>query len=276
MKTIAISALVALVLIGGYASALSADRIMLSSDNEADATVASAIAADINAALVITPRTVFSEEVLAAIKDANPRKVIIIGGSAAVPQEYADALKEAGIEAKVVGGKTRQQTSILAYAEFRNELDRKPVIADGRQPIAVQDAIPIYAYDDNDEIRGFAKANANAMATNQAAVENANLGLEVRAITEAMVADVKAEIAKFKESQDKSGIVLATEITAIASVHGGKISALAKTSADAKVATTGGVNKPGAAGLSTDINASGGTKITAQITEGQSIPLDYN
>ena len=151
MKTAIITALLAFVLVAASANALTVDRILLSSDNHADATVAGAIAEDINAALVITPRTVFTKAILDNITAASPRKVIIIGGASAVPQAYIDALKAANIEVKVVGGKTRQQTSIMAYNEFKSELNKRPLIADGKEEIAVQDAIPVYLYDNKDE-----------------------------------------------------------------------------------------------------------------------------
>ena len=271
MKTAIITALLAFVLVAASANALTVDRILLSSDNHADATVAGAIAEDINAALVITPRTVFTKAILDNITAASPRKVIIIGGASAVPQAYIDALKAANIEVKVVGGKTRQQTSIMAYNEFKSELNKRPLIADGKEEIAVQDAIPVYLYDNKDEIKAFAAQNANAEATSQARVKDAGVGGEVKELTAKMVEDVRAEISAFKASQDKEGIILATDISAIMSVHGGKVNALAKVEQTTGAQSTGGVYKPGAGGLSTNANVS--TKVTADVTVGQTVPI---
>ncbi len=212
------------------AYAMTVDRLLLVSDNPADEAVASSIASDINAALVLTPHGTYDEATLNQIINASPRKVIIIGGKAAVPDGYLDELAKAGIEVKVVGGKTRQQTSILAWKEFKSEIKKKTLVVDGKEAIAVSDAVPVYLYDNESEVREFVKDKLNVSVTNQERIRNANFRGVVRNITADMVQDLHAEIAAFKQTENASRIVLKERVRAIIQEH----TALIKEALEAK------------------------------------------
>ena len=93
----------------------SVEKIMLVSDNEADVAVALSVASDLNLPVISTNWGQFQKATLDKIVSLSPKEVIIIGGSSAVPAKYSEDLVKAGIKTTVIGGKTRQQTSIEVF-----------------------------------------------------------------------------------------------------------------------------------------------------------------
>ncbi len=129
--------------------------VILVSDHMADCTVAEALAAELDATIVKTPFNAYDKSVLDDILAINPEEVIIIGGPVAVSPEYYERLIERGIDVKRIGGRTRQQTSILVYNEYRQRFGLNPIIADGRQPYGLQGRFPVWFFDNETEINSF-------------------------------------------------------------------------------------------------------------------------
>lgn len=84
--------------------------VILSSDNEADLTLAQKVAGVINATLVVTKWGVYNESVLEEILNMSPDLVIIIGGPVAVPRMYYDMLKDFNITVLWANGVDRADT----------------------------------------------------------------------------------------------------------------------------------------------------------------------
>lgn len=259
------SAVVGLLIIVAAGHAMSVEKLLLVSDNNADFAVASAISSDINAAVVLTKWGSYNESVLSAIINASPRKVVIIGGKAAVPETYIDALKNAGIDVKVVGGKTRQETSIEAYKEFKKELKKKPIVVAGMAPIAVRDAVPIYLYRGKAEIREFVKnltkEGEEVESSTQEEVRQAELNVTARVITREMVERLHTLIDDFKVRQENvtavpapsapvnatavlAKAILGKEVSELVKQHGAAIRTVAAPSVGIEPATvSSGKNK---------------------------------
>ncbi|BAA30786.1 cell wall-binding repeat-containing protein [Pyrococcus horikoshii] len=98
--------------------------VILSSDNEADMTLAQKIAEILNATLVTTPWGVYNETVLDEIVNLTPDLVIIIGGPIAVPPIYEEALKDFNVTVLRAGGVDRAETCKKAFEIIRERFPR--------------------------------------------------------------------------------------------------------------------------------------------------------
>lgn len=72
------------------------------------------------APILLTDNGQLSTEQLSAISEASPNRVIIVGGTGAVPQAIEDAIAEMGIETSRIKGANRYATS-KAIAEFETD-----------------------------------------------------------------------------------------------------------------------------------------------------------
>ncbi|AEH07218.1 cell wall-binding repeat-containing protein [Methanothermococcus okinawensis] len=118
--------MVLLTLIALSASAVSAfsvssKDVILVSDNCADQTAALEIANVLNATVVTTAWGIYNESIVENIKSLNPDKVIIIGGSSAVVDDYVEALNNDGISVERIGGKTRYDTNANITLKFQSK-----------------------------------------------------------------------------------------------------------------------------------------------------------
>jgi putative cell wall-binding protein len=142
-----------LILTQALAQALALKVVILVSDNEADLTVAVQLSNELDIPMVITRWGEYEREIVEEIERLKPDLVWIIGEYKAVPLDYRDELKRLGIDYKVLGGATRQQTSLEIYEEVKDMVDLKPLICDGVEPIAAEGTIPIYVFDSPEQIK---------------------------------------------------------------------------------------------------------------------------
>ncbi len=201
------------------------DKLILVSNNEADLALALSVASDLNLPVISTNWGQFQKVVFDRIKNAKPNEVIVIGGSSAVPEKYKSDLEAAGIKVTVVGGKTRQQTSIQVYEKYKAQLKKKALVTSGREPITTSDSIPVYVYDNRAEVKQFAQKE-NADATDQGDVKAAGVNPKL-AVTKEMVAQVKSLIQEYKNVESTQGYVLGQKVSEIVTEHGDVIKALA-------------------------------------------------
>ncbi len=87
--------------------------VILVSDNSADLAIAISLAKSIDATVVVSPWGLFNETVVANVVGELPDKVLIIGGSVAVPESYVEALQGLGIPVERIGGADRFETNQL-------------------------------------------------------------------------------------------------------------------------------------------------------------------
>ncbi|HIJ98503.1 TPA: cupredoxin domain-containing protein [archaeon] len=205
------------------------DKLILVSNNEADLALALSVASDINLAVISTNWGQFQKVVFDRIKALSPTEVIVVGGNSAVPEKYKSDLEAAGLKVTIVGGKTRQQTSIQVYEKFKTQLKKKALVASGKEPITTSDTIPVYAYDDSSEIKKFAQKE-NADATDQADVKATGVNPKL-IVTKEMVAEVKSLIQEYKNVEGTQGYAIGQKVSEIVKTHGDAIKALAASKA---------------------------------------------
>jgi putative cell wall-binding protein len=199
------------------------DPVILVSDNEADLSVAAAVADQLGLATVVTPWGGYRESVLGQIKELEPNLVWIVGEYMAVPMEYREQLRELGIEFEVLGGDTRQQTSLIMYNNFRNRIDLRPLICDGSLPITTDETIPVYVFNDVDEIEDFVNRNMDLVRIvsygRARQVAEAISGIEVVGITPEMI-DESHELVEEIRRLGERGYLSGQRISEIMSEHG--------------------------------------------------------
>ncbi len=140
-------------------------NIILVSDNFADCAVAETLAEENGAIIVKTVWGEFEQSVLETIVSAEPAEVIIIGGPMAVVQDYETKLQEAGINVTRLWGRTRQQTSLAVFNQFRMRYNWTPAVGDGTQPYRLAGRFPVWYFDNDTEIDSFIRQH-RAMVLN--------------------------------------------------------------------------------------------------------------
>lgn len=86
--------------------------VLVRSDDYADALTATPLAAAMKAPVLTTPPGDLDERVLAALKAQGVKKVIVIGGNAAVSPAAIATLTAAGVDSERIGGATRYETAL--------------------------------------------------------------------------------------------------------------------------------------------------------------------
>ncbi len=86
---------------------------ILVSDNPADHSAAEILANKINASVVMTTWGTFNSTALSEIQNLGVSKVVIIGGTVAIPENAETQLEALGIEVKRLAGKDRYETASL-------------------------------------------------------------------------------------------------------------------------------------------------------------------
>lgn len=96
-----------------------------------DAVAAGAVASATGAPILLTPSGTLPEATLAAIRNLGVEHVTIVGGSAAVSDEVAEAVRRAGVTVERIAGRDRYETSVqLAEKAVRTGLSpATPVVA---------------------------------------------------------------------------------------------------------------------------------------------------
>jgi putative cell wall-binding protein len=112
----------------GLATAQSGSRIILVSDNEADYAVAVVIESLKGMKIVSTPWGRFNQSIVDQIRGLDPEEVLIIGGPAAVPSDYENALLEFTNTIRIAG-KDRYATAARVLDFFRDDFKGKGAIA---------------------------------------------------------------------------------------------------------------------------------------------------
>jgi putative cell wall-binding protein len=118
--------LVAFVATASSAAAQTGGTVILVSDNVADSAVAEAVKNVEIVEIVTTPWGVYDEDVVTQIDTLEPDKVFILGGSAAVPSEYDEALSS--YEPRRIEGRTRYETAARALKHFKGKFRGKGII----------------------------------------------------------------------------------------------------------------------------------------------------
>ncbi len=101
--------------------AVSANDVVLVSDNHADHINALEIANVINGTVITTPWGTYNESVVNEIISLNPDKVIIVGGNLAVVDEYINSLENASLTVERIGGATRYETNANITLRYQNQ-----------------------------------------------------------------------------------------------------------------------------------------------------------
>nr|WP_206205213.1 hypothetical protein [Thermococcus sp. GR6] len=118
--------------------------VILVSDNEADRAIAENVAKILGAQVVVSPWGTYDPAASAEILTINPDKVIIIGGSVAVPEEYTQDFGEFGIPYERWYGETRYETNLAVIKMLKEEFPEafsqitSVVIVNGRDVLAIQ------------------------------------------------------------------------------------------------------------------------------------------
>nr|WP_206203382.1 MULTISPECIES: hypothetical protein [unclassified Thermococcus] len=118
--------------------------VILVSDNEADRAIAENVAKILGAQVVVSPWGTYDPAASAEILTINPDKVIIIGGSVAVPEEYTQDFGEFGIPYERWYGETRYETDLAVIKMLKEEFPEafsqitSVVIVNGRDVLAIQ------------------------------------------------------------------------------------------------------------------------------------------
>ncbi len=126
------------------ASQGSSVTVILVSDNAADSALAKYIANLTGAFVVTTPWGVYTPNVTAEVMAYAPDMVIVIGGPAAVPDQYIDDLKGLNITVERWWGKNRYGTNMAvignATVKFHLKFNGSAVIAPGNDSAAIREA----------------------------------------------------------------------------------------------------------------------------------------
>ncbi len=129
------------------ASAASSTVVILVSDNEADCTLAQYISNLTGAPVVVTPWGVYNPNITTKIVSYAPDEVIIIGGPAAVPEEYVEDLQNLSIAVERWWGENRYETDLAviknATSKFQLHFQSKMIIAVGNDTMAIQRALQL-------------------------------------------------------------------------------------------------------------------------------------
>lgn len=131
----------------GRVSAASPSVVILVSDNEADCTLAEYISNLTGAPVVTTPWGVYDPNITTKIVSYAPDEVIIIGGPAAVPEEYVEDLQNLSITVERWWGKNRYETDLAviknATSKFQLQFQSRMIIAAGNDTMAIQKALQL-------------------------------------------------------------------------------------------------------------------------------------
>ncbi|AHF80029.1 branched-chain amino acid ABC transporter substrate-binding protein [Thermococcus paralvinellae] len=123
----------------------SLNLVILVSDNEADYALAQKVAEYLNASIIVTPWGVYDPNVTSQIVARAPDLVLIIGGPAAVSEEYENDLQDLGIPYVRRWGANRYETNLAVlqylfenYSELLKNV--KVVIVYGEDITAIRKA----------------------------------------------------------------------------------------------------------------------------------------
>ncbi|MBA2858400.1 putative cell wall-binding protein [Methanococcus maripaludis] len=105
---------------------VSASDVVLVSDTVSDCGSANIIPTINDSYVVInTSWGVYDDDVLEQILSENPKNVIIVGGTVAVPSEYDTQLEEAGITVERIYGIDRYQTNKNVILKFKDQIQNR-------------------------------------------------------------------------------------------------------------------------------------------------------
>ncbi|GAB6102036.1 cell wall-binding repeat-containing protein [Thermococcus atlanticus] len=128
-------------------SAATPSVVILVSDNEADCTLAQYIANLTGVPVVTTPWGVYDPNITTKIVSYAPDEVIIIGGPAAVPDEYVEDLQNLSITVERWWGKNRYETDLAviknATSKFQLQFQGRIIIAAGNDTMAIEKALQV-------------------------------------------------------------------------------------------------------------------------------------
>jgi len=131
--------LLLIILISFGAAAAQESVIILVSNNAADHAAADVWAKKLNVILVVTPWGTLSQNAINEIASSGSKIVYVIGGHVAVPNAES-ALSNLGLSVLRIGGKDREETSILIAERFSPQ---KAVLVNGYDVQGVQDSASI-------------------------------------------------------------------------------------------------------------------------------------
>ena len=104
----------------------SASDVVLVSDTVSDCASANIIPTINDSYVVInTSWGVYDDDVLEQILSENPKNVIIVGGTVAVPSEYDTQLEEAGLTVERIYGIDRYQTNKNVILKFKDQIQNR-------------------------------------------------------------------------------------------------------------------------------------------------------
>ncbi len=128
-------------------SATTPSVVILVSDNEADCTLAEYISNLTGIPVVKTPWGVYDPNITTKIVSYAPDEVIIIGGPAAVPEEYVEDLQNLSITVERWWGTNRYETDLAvlgnATKKFQLQLQNRLIIVAGNDTTAIQHALKL-------------------------------------------------------------------------------------------------------------------------------------
>ncbi len=121
------------------------DVLLASAGAFPDALAASVLAGMLDAPLLLTPGDVLHEDVAAELERLGAERVHVLGGTAAVSQDVADAVAAMGIEVLRLGGASRTETAELVAAAAGGAHHGIAFVASGDQFADALAAAPIAA-----------------------------------------------------------------------------------------------------------------------------------
>ncbi|WP_461866825.1 cell wall-binding repeat-containing protein [Thermococcus sp.] len=128
-------------------SATSPSVVILVSDNEADCTLTEYLSNLTGAPVVKTPWGVYDPNITTKIASYAPDEVIIIGGPAAVPEEYVEDLQNLSIAVERWWGKNRYETDLAvlrnATEKFNLQFQNRLIFVAGNDTMAIRHALKL-------------------------------------------------------------------------------------------------------------------------------------
>nr|WP_206204388.1 hypothetical protein [Thermococcus sp. LS1] len=127
-----------------HAAGVNIKLVIIVSDNEADRAIAENVAEILGAQVVVSPWGTYDPAASAEILTINPDRIIIIGGSVAVPEEYTQDFEEFGIPYERWYGETRYETNLAVIKMLKEEFPEafsqitSVVIVNGRDVLAIE------------------------------------------------------------------------------------------------------------------------------------------
>lgn len=131
--------------------------ILATGENYPDALVANALAATLDAPLLLTKTKELSKEVKTYLEEQDIKKVILMGGNQAISEAVSDELKELKLEVNRIKGENRFDTARLVFEQVikAHPTQKSMLVANGHRfsdalvagPFSVQEKMPVVLVD---------------------------------------------------------------------------------------------------------------------------------